>query len=126
MTEAELPRVVHDLKKRIDREVPEAKAAEMLAATYVLMGLRYDKGIIGALRREVLNMEESIIYQEIKGIGMVEEARRMLVMAAEHRLGRPSRPVQRKLDGITDRQRLEALVRKVHEADSWTDLLAGG
>ena len=81
--------MVHGIKRRIERDIAEAKAAEMLAATYVLLGLRYDRGIIAALKREVLKMEESITYQEIKGLGRVEgfleEARRIILRQGKKR-----------------------------------------
>lgn len=125
VTVAELPAVVHGLKRRIDRDVPEAKAAEMLAATYVLMGLRYDRGMIAALKREVLRMEESITFQEIKGLGRLEEARRIILRQGKKRFGRSSRKAAQAIEVITDVAVLELLTDRVLEVASWDELLAG-
>jgi hypothetical protein len=121
----ELPEVLHRVKHRIDREVPEDRAADLLAATYVLMGLRYDASMISALKREVLNMEESITFQEIKGLGRLEEIRKSILLLGKDKFGKESRRAARKLDTITDLIRLEALLTRVLHVNSWEELLSG-
>ena len=123
VTEAELPAVVHGIKQRIRREVPEAKAAEMLASAYVLMGLRYDEAVIASLEEEVIKMEESITYQKIKGLGRLEEARRIILRLGKNRFGRSSRKAAQAIEAISDVAILEALTDRVLEVDSWEELL---
>jgi predicted transposase YdaD len=122
----ELPAVVHRLKQRIEREVPEAKSAELLALTYVLMGLRYDKVVISALRREVLRMEESITYQEIVGIGeargRIAELRDVIVRMGRIKFGKTNRRVEDRVRAIEDRNELEALADRLVQVDSWGEL----
>lgn len=120
---ADLATVVHRLKLRIEREVPEAKAAELKAAAYVLMGLRYDKTIVSTLRREVIRMEESITYQEIVGIGQVKEARRIILILGRDKFGKASRKTERALEAISELEKLEALSKQVNKVDSWDELL---
>ena len=124
VTEAELPAVVHGIKQRIDRDVPEAKAAELLAAAYVLMGLRYDEAVIAALEEEVLKMEESVTYQKIKRLGRLEEIRLLILRQGKKRFGRSSRKAAQVIEAITDLHVLETMSDRVHEVDSWDELLA--
>jgi hypothetical protein len=119
----QLPAVVHEVKRRIDREVPADRATDLLAAAYVLMGLRYDASVVAALKREVVKMEESITYQEIVGIGQLKEARRLIVRTGIKRLGKRNRKVERRLESITDLEKLEALLDRVFEVNSWDELL---
>jgi predicted transposase YdaD len=121
---ADLPAVVHQVKRRVEREAPEAKASEILAATYVLMGLRYDTAVISALKREVLRMEESITYQEIVGIGQLREARKFILLQGKKRFGRTSRKAAQALEGITDLEKLEELGQRLLDVKSWDELLA--
>jgi hypothetical protein len=119
----DLPTVVHRVRRRIEREVPEDRATDLLAATYVLMGLRYDATVVAALKREVLKMEESITYQEIKGLGRLEGLRKSILILGKDRFGRESRKVARSLDAITDANRLESLLARVLHVNTWEELL---
>jgi len=85
--------------------------------------VRYDPAVISALKREVLKMEESITYQEIKGLGRLEEARKMILRQGKRRFGRASRKAAQALEAITDLERLEVLGERLVEAKSWEELL---
>jgi hypothetical protein len=121
----QLPGVVHRIKQRVEREVTPPRAAEVLAATYVLMGLRYDRAMIAALKREVVRMEESITYQEIVGIGRLDEARKLILRQGKNRFGRGSRKAEQFLAGITDLAELEAQFDRLSRVNSWDEFLAG-
>jgi hypothetical protein len=121
----ELPSFVHRVKKRIEREVPEDKASELLAATYVLMGLRYDDEVIAALKKEVLKMEESITYQEIVGIGELRGFRKAILLSGNDKFGKASRKLKHRLEAITDLNQLEALLARLNHVKSWDELFAG-
>ena len=122
-----LPAVVHQIKQKVEAEAPPSKSAEVLAATYLLMGLRYDKGIIAALKREVLKMEESITYQEIIGIGEargeVRGIRETILRIGRSKFGKPGRKIIARLDGIDDLEKLNALADQLNQAKSWEELL---
>jgi hypothetical protein len=81
--------------------------------------------MITALKREVLRMEESITYQEIKGIGRLEEARKLILRHGKKRFGRTSRKAAQMLEAITDLEQLERLSDRVIEVNSWDEFLAG-
>jgi hypothetical protein len=89
------------------------------------MGLRYDEGVVSALKREVVQMEESITYQEIVGMGRLQEARKIILLQGKAKFGKASRKAERTLEAITDLQKLEALSARFVEVDSWDELLAG-
>lgn len=67
-------------------------------------------------------MEESITFQEIKGLGRLEEARKIILRQGKKRFGRTSRKVAQMLVTITDLDRLETIVDRLHEAGSWEEL----
>ena len=68
---ADLPAVVAQMKQRFDREAP-SRTKELWSATYILMGLRYERAMVQSLLRGVLNMKESVTYQAILEEGKAE------------------------------------------------------
>jgi hypothetical protein len=80
--------------------------------------------VVAALKSEVLKMEESITYQEIKGLGRLEEVRKNILLLGEDKFGRESRKVARTLESITDLNRLESLLTRVLYVNTWDDLLS--
>src|SRR5947209_2512652 len=42
----ELPAVITQMKRRLDRDVPPQLATELWSATFILMGLRYERAVI--------------------------------------------------------------------------------
>lgn len=127
-----LPSVVSRMQQRIDAEATEQQARELWASTYLLMGLRYKTSIIDTLLKGVRQLEESTTYQsllargEAKGEikGRLAEARRMLILLGNKRLGAPSDAVQARLAAITSRERIENLALNVSDVETWDDLLA--
>ena len=95
------------------------------------MGLRYETAWIESLLSGVRQMEESVTYQAIirrgekKGReqGLREEALRMLLLAAQPKLGAPGKPIRAALDAITDVTRFERLAARITTASSWSELL---
>ena len=118
-----LPAVVHRIKQKVKAEAP-AKSPQVQAAMYLPMGLRYDKGVIAAMKREVLEMEESITYQEIVGIGRIQELHETILAQGRIKFGRPTKAVKQRLAEVEDRDRLAALARRLLQVDTWDELLA--
>lgn len=58
-------RVVGRMKERLSGPSPARRAADVRAATYVLLGLRYSDELARAVFEEVLTMKESVTYQAI-------------------------------------------------------------
>jgi predicted transposase YdaD len=125
--ESEVPRVIRRLKERLSGPKAPRRAADVWAATYVLLGLRYSDEVAHALFEEVLGMEESATYQAIvrKGReeGRAEGERRLLLLQGEAKFGRPDPAVRAALERIDDLARLEDLGVRLINAGSWQDLL---
>src|SRR5206468_862654 len=113
--------------------VPKAK--ELWTATYVLMGLRYEREMIDRLLQGVVEMEESVTYQGIiekgmeKGMekgeakGKCAEARRLVLLLGERHFGQAPAEVRITLERIDDLDRLEQLALRVDTVSSWQELL---
>jgi hypothetical protein len=130
VSEGEVRGVVRRMRQRL-AQARERKAGEILAASYILLGVRYPEEFANAIFEEVLGMEESVTYQAIirKGAAMGEargraaEARRVLLRLGEKRFGRPAASVKAAVEAITDVERLEALIDQLLDAQSWQELL---
>ena len=94
------------------------------------MGLRYPKAFNAQLLRGVRRMKESVTYQAImeegEALGRIAEARRALLRVGTKRLGAPPATVEESLAAIESVERLEALLDRVLEVETWNDLLQIG
>jgi hypothetical protein len=124
---ADLPAVIAQMKKRLDREVTPHQAADFWSATYILMGLRYEQALIRTLLQGVTSMKESVTYQAIleegKARGEIEEAKRIFLLLARDRFGEPPPEALAALEALSDVKKLEALSRRVLQAKNWEELL---
>ena len=80
-------------------------------------------------------MKESVTYQAIleegrvQGVeagreeGRADEARRILLSLGTKQLGRPSAKIRKTIAAITEPAVFEGLVTRVHEVESWAELL---
>ncbi len=132
---ARLPATVARMKRRLEREAEPGRAAELWSATYILMGLCYERAFVQRLLQGVIAMEESVTYQAIleegeargeakgKAAGRAEEARKILLLQGRSRFGAPSADEAGALDAVTDVRKLEELSVRLLQAASWQDLL---
>ncbi len=133
----DLPAVFARIDERFRQETPSAAEVGTLRATlYILLGIRYDRGVIRSLFQGIQGMEESVTYQEIlqkgeargeargKAQGRAEEARRIVRLIGEQRFGAPDAATETALNAITDLDRLERMAARFLQADDWADLLA--
>jgi predicted transposase YdaD len=123
VSESDVRRVIRRMKERLSGAKPPRRAADIWAAAYVLLGLRYSDEFAHALFEEVLGMEQSATYQAIVRRGRAEEARRFLLLQGEAKFGSPDDPTRAALDQINDVVRLEQLGVRLVIADSWQALL---
>jgi predicted transposase YdaD len=133
--EPELPGVIGQMKERMRAEVKPSEEAQLWTATYVLMGLRYDKALARELLKGVREMEESVTYQAIiqkgkaegkiegKIEGAAEEAQRILLLVGTKAFGQPDAATQTAIAALLDRERLESLIERVGEVTTWQELL---
>jgi hypothetical protein len=121
--ESEIRRVIRRVKERLSGPKAPRRAADVWAATYVLLGLRYSDELAHTLFEEVLGMEQSATYQAIVRRGRAEEARRMLLLLGETKFGPPDAATQAALESLGDLAQLEELGVRLLSAGSWQELL---
>jgi predicted transposase YdaD len=110
-------------------------ANQVLAATKLVMGLRYSAELIHQLLGDNMGIEESVIYQEIlqkgeaqgeargEAIGALKEARKVILKLGQKRFGVPDDQVKKALKSIVDIAAIERLWDKLLAAKSWEELL---
>lgn len=129
VTPAQLPAVIRRMAERLSQEASPSEAATLWTATYVLMGLRYEREVARNLLRGVMTMRESVTYQAIlmegEAEGRTSEARRLLVLQGTRRFGPPSDETRAAIERITDLDQLEGLGLRLLDVGSWEELLAG-
>ncbi len=121
---ANLPGVVEQIDKRLRKDATPAQRAKALAATYVLMGLRYADRVIEPLFRGVIGMEESSTYQLIVSKGKVQGARDIVLRQGRRKFGEPDAASLLALESTTDLEQLERLADRLLAVSSWEELLA--
>lgn len=156
-----VPEVVRRMSERFSAEVPRAVESELWTATFVLLGLRYDRAVAQTLLRGVREiMRESSTYQLIveeglaegmakgmakglaKGLaeglaegltqgvtqgvekGRVTARREDILKIGAKRFGKPPRKVREAITELSDLDRLDALLDRVLDVPSWSELLA--
>lgn len=141
----DVPDVVRRMSERFSAEVPRAVESELWTATFVLLGLRYDRAVAQSLLRGVREiMRESSTYQLIveeglaegmaKGLaqgvaqgverGQVTARREDILKIGTKRFGKPPRKVREAIAELSDLDRLDALLDRVLDVPSWSELLA--
>jgi predicted transposase YdaD len=130
----DLPAVIAQMKLRLDTR-PPGERAQLWSATYILMGLRYERALIQRLLQGVITMKESVTYQAIleegaaigeargEAKGKAEEARKILLLLGRDQFGEPSANVRAALDALADVNRIEELTVRLKRAASWQELL---
>lgn len=115
--------VIGRMKERLSGTSPPRHAADVWAAAYVLLGLRYNPELTRAIFEEVLAMKESSTYQAIAEEERAIEARRMLLLQGEAKFG-PNAAAQAQIEAIADLARLEKLGVRMLNVGTWEELLA--
>src|SRR5262249_40193981 len=106
----DLPSVIASMKQRLEREAPPGQAADLWSATYILMGLRYERAVVQRLLQGVLTMKESVTYQAIleegeaigEAKGKAEEARKLIFLQGREKFGEPSAEAEAALNALSD------------------------
>jgi hypothetical protein len=121
--ESRVPDDIRRMKERLNRERRRQWVADLWAATYVLLGLRYSDAFADMLFREVLTMEESATYQAIVRKGRLAEARKFVILIGEDRLGPPSEAAAAAINALQDPEQLGRLGKRALHVGSWQELL---
>ncbi len=136
--EADLPGVIERMRRRLRSPAAPPQAGDLWTATWVLMGLRYEQGLVERLLQGVIAMEESVTYQAIirkgrdqgraegkaegKAEGRAEEARKSLFLVGRQLLGEPAADVTAAIQALDDVERLEQLVVRALQVKTWDEL----
>jgi predicted transposase YdaD len=138
-----LPDVLTAVAERLrDEAGPELKTT-LWMATAILMGLNYSKEYVYEVTKEIATMilgirgiEESSVYQDIfakgraegeakgRAEGATDEARRTLLRQGRKKLGPPDARIETQIAAMTERERLDQLLDRLLEVETWEDLLA--
>jgi hypothetical protein len=121
--QGDVRRVIRRMKERLTGPKAPRRAADVLAATYVLLGLRYSDEFANALFEEVLGMEESSTYRAIVRKGREEEGRHILLLQGEAKFGPPDAAARAAIESIKDVGQIEDLAVRLMTAGSWQELL---
>ncbi len=126
VSESELPSLIQTMEARIEAESPETRN-DFWTITWLLLGLKYDSEFAKQLLKGVMAMKESTTYQytleEGRQLGLQEEARRLLVLMGERRLGQLDAGTQTALDATLSLEELERLLTRLLEVETWQELL---
>ncbi len=135
MTADQLPGIIEQMQRRLRQPRYRPHAAEVWAATGILLGLRYPEGLIQELLRRGTGMKESTFYQAILKEGMAEgrvegraegrlaEAKRLLLVMGANTLGPADAHTLSVVEALDDVQRVEDLAVRLHAVGSWQELL---
>jgi hypothetical protein len=121
--QSRVPGIIHRMKERLGQEQPR-RAGDLWAATLVLLGLRYSKTFARLLFREVIGMKESVTYQMIVDEGRLSHAHQILFRLGEKRFGPPDEATTVALNAIGGVRKLDKLIDRILEVDSWQELLS--
>jgi predicted transposase YdaD len=133
----ELPSLVQQMDTAFAQaEVTSKRESDLWVETYLLLGLKYDQDFARNLLKPVVGkMRESTTYQAILEEGMelgeekgkiegkIEGELAALEIVGLNRFGEPSSTVREALGRITSPQRLEELLKRAFQVESWDDLL---
>jgi predicted transposase YdaD len=120
----QLPQMIAQMKRRLDRETTPRLARDLWSATYILMGLRYEQALVRAVLKGVQSMEESSTYQAILEEGELREARKLILLQGRSRFGQQASPqVVAALEALTEASQLEELSIRLLQVSSWKELL---
>ena len=134
-----LPRVIREMERRISAETTRAEADSLWTSTLLLMGLKLPPGEARTLLRGMNHMKESSTYQEIlaegveRGLergreqgreqGLLAHARLAIRRLGARRFGEPNARTIARLEAIKDCDRLDQILDRILDVDSWTSLL---
>lgn len=139
---AELPRILDRITERLESEATPGQADLLRTATFVLMGLKFDKAFVEKMMsRNVLELSstyralhdeakaegraEGVAEGRAEGVaeGKAEEARRLILLLGAARWGEPAAATQTALATIRDMETLERIASRLLTAADWDTLL---
>lgn len=148
---ADLPRLLDRIGERLEREASPSQADLLRTATFVLMGLRFDKTFVEKLmNRNVLELSSTYraLHDEARAEGLAvgreegreeglaeglaegreegreEAARHLILRLGEKRFGPADDTVRAQLAAVVGADRLEILADRLLSVENWTEFFA--
>ena len=118
-----LTTVVRRLVERLTQEAPPDRANKLLTDAFLLTGLRLRRDAAARIFRGVRAMHESDTYLAILDEGQEKHARKAVLLVGQERCGSPSEEVKRRIENITDLERLDRMLRRAVKAANWDEIL---
>jgi predicted transposase YdaD len=126
VTPEQVPGVVERMQEQM-QPYRGQQAKRIWTATFMLMGLRYERAFTDSVLQGVFKMEESATYQSIiaEGArqGALQYARRAVLNMGRRFLGVPTRQAQATIKALDDLERLDTLLVRVPDVANWEELL---
>ena len=119
-----LPGILRRLDERLRAEARPEEVRKLLAATYILTGLRMPSELVAPIFQGLQIMRESSTYQAILDEGRVTALQKMILNQGRIRLGPPDEATQNAVNSITNGDRLERLGERLMTATTWAEVLA--
>jgi predicted transposase YdaD len=120
--EQEIAGVVERVRQRI-QPMEQSDQQDIWNSLNVLMGLRFEATMIESLLKGVINMEDSVTYQEIIRKGRRNELKGMIQEAGLLKLGEMSSKQLAKLENIMELELLRKVMINVVVKQNWDDVL---
>jgi hypothetical protein len=120
-----LTAVAQRLIERLERDAPPERVRKLLTSAFVLTGLRVRRDVARQVFRGVRAMKDSDTYLAIMEEGEEQHAKAMILRQGQKRFGPADEATTARLSGITDLDRLDALIDRLFDATatSWQELL---
>jgi predicted transposase YdaD len=100
--------LLRQVAARAKRIKSRARQRDVLNASRVFAGLRYDKDLVNRILRESDMLEQSVIYQDILQKGEVQGFQKgelnFLLTMLEHRFGKLTRVLQKQIEELPIKQ----------------------
>lgn len=119
-----LPGILRQIDERLRAEAGPEEARKLLAATYVLIGLRMPAELAAPMFQGLQLMRESSTYQLILDEGRVAALQKVILRLGRIRFGPPDEAMLNAVNSITNGDRLERMSDRVLTAATWQELLA--
>jgi predicted transposase YdaD len=121
--------IVREIDQRLEREARPSDSELLRTATFVLLGLKYDKIFVEKIMSQNV-LELSSTYQALlqegrqegKKEGNLEEAREMLLRFGRRRLGEADEATKAFLESITSVETLESFADRLWDIETWAEL----
>ena len=135
----DMPRLLERIQERLEQEASGEQADRLRTATFLLMGMKFEKAFVEKLmNRNVLELSSTYraLHDEAKAEGLAEglaegkaegkaEATRQLILSlGERRFGVASPQTRTALEALTDAGKLATIAERLLSVETWTELLA--